>query len=259
MSVISWFIGRLNQRRKKKRTLEYSKHLTQARIDELQKLIGVQLKDKSLYIQALIHRSFLEQNDEFEISNERLEFLGDAVLNLVVAQFLYDTFPDQDEGFLTKTRARIVNRLSLAEAAEEMNLGKYLLISRNLQNTFANGSKTVLSDALEAVIGAVYMDAGLKDANNFILNHIVEPIISDGDYLIDENFKSQLLEYAQANRMENPSYEVIKEEGPQHARVFTVKVKIGDTGYGKGVGKNKKSAEQNAAKNALKKLGNTTE
>ncbi len=254
MSFFSWINGWLKNRSNIRRKENFSKLLTSEKINELQQLIGFTLKDKSHYVQALIHRSYLEQHEEFEISNERLEFLGDAVLNLVVAQYFYDNFPDEDEGFLTKTRARIVNRLSLAEAAEEMNLAKYLLISKNLQNTFANGSKTVLSDALEAVIGAIYLDAGLTGAKNFIVNRIVDPIAKDGDYLIDENFKSQLLEYAQANKMENPSYDVIKEEGPQHDRIFTVKVRIGKRDFGRGKGKNKKSAEQKAAKDALKKL-----
>lgn len=256
MSFISRIKVLLKKRSKKKRAEEFSKLLTTEKIEELEELIGFPLKDKSHYVQALIHRSYLEQHEEFDNSNERLEFLGDAVLNLVVAQYLYDNFPDEDEGFLTKTRARIVNRLALADAAEQINLQKYLLISRNLQNSFANGSKTVLSDALEAVIGAIYLDVGITEAKNFIINKIVDPIVKEGDYLVDENFKSQLLEFAQANRMDNPSYEVIKEEGPQHARIFTVKVKIGNKDFGKGTGKNKKSAEQIAAKNALQRLDN---
>ena len=182
--------------------------------------------------------------------------MGDSVLSLVVAEYLFDAFSDKDEGFLTKVRAKIVNRLALADAAEKINLVEFLLVSKNISNTFANGSKTILSDALEALIGAVYLDNGLDSAKTFIQKILIQPNLKEGLYLIDENYKSQLLEFAQANKMENPSYVVIKEEGPQHNRIFTVKVVIGDSDYGFGKGKNKKSAEQKAAQAALEKLNN---
>jgi ribonuclease III len=164
-------------------------------------------------------------------------------------------FPNKDEGFLTKVRAKLVNRIALADAAEDIDLGDFLLVSKNLSNNFTNGSKTVISDAFEALIGAIYLDNGLTSAKEFIQKVLIEPNSKEGIYLIDENFKSQLLEYAQANKMDNPTYSVIKEEGPQHNRLFTIRVMIGGEEFGIGKGKNKKSAEQMAAQAALLKVG----
>lgn len=201
-----------------------------------------------------MHRSFLEELEDYDTSNERLEFLGDSVLSLVVAEYLFQKFPDKDEGFLTKIRARLVNRIALSDAAEEIGLAKFILIDHNLSNTFTRASKTVLSDGLEAVIGAIYLDKGLKVSKEFIYRILIEPMTKEDDYLIDENYKSQLLEYTQANKIEIPIYEVIKQEGPQHDRTFTVKVTAGKSYEGIGIGKNKKTAEQNAAKAALEKI-----
>jgi ribonuclease III len=252
--LFSWFTKRFAQRKSRKKSKKFLRLLPHEKFKELQDLIGYPLKNKSYYIEALIHRSFLEDNEQFGTSNERLEFLGDSVLNLVAAQFLFENFPDEDEGFLTKIRSRMVNRTALSEAAEQIRLSRYLLISKNLQSSFVNGSKTILADALEALIGAVYFDMGLDPAKDFINRVIINPLIKEGDYLVDENYKSQLLEYAQANHLDNPNYEVIKAEGPQHARIFTVRVSIGNEVYGEGRGKNKKTAEQNAANAALNKL-----
>ncbi|MDR3626040.1 MAG: ribonuclease III [Ignavibacteriaceae bacterium] len=252
--VLSWILEKLKQREERNKSKAISRILTPQKFAELEKIIGFSIKNRSYFVQALMHRSFLENNSGYAVSNERMEFLGDSVLNLTVAEYLFDEFPDKDEGFLTKVRAKLVNRIALAEAAERINLADFLLISKNLSNNFQNGSRTVLADALEAVIGACYLDNGLKAAQAFIERILVDPNIKDGVYLIDENFKSQLLEYAQANHMENPIYTVIKEEGPQHNRIFTVDVLIGTVEYGVGKGKNKKSAEQSAAQAALEKI-----
>lgn len=201
-----------------------------------------------------MHRSFLEELSAEDISNERMEFLGDSVLSLVVAEYLFETFPDEDEGFLTKTRAKLVNRFALSDAAETVGLEKFILINQNLSNSFSKASKTVLSDAFEAIIGAIYLDNDLNIARKFIHNVLIDPLIKDGEYLKDENYKSQLLEYAQANKLETPNYVVVKEEGPQHDRIFTIKVTVGKEISGMGTGKNKKSAEQNAAKRALAQI-----
>jgi ribonuclease III len=225
--------------------------LTPQKFSDLEHIIRVPIINKSFYVQALMHRSFLEELEEENISNERMEFLGDSVLSLVVAEYLFQNFPDEDEGFLTKVRAKLVNRIALSDAAEEIGLEKFILINQNLTNTFARASKTVLSDAFEALIGAIYLDHGLEISKTFISNYLIYPVIKDGDYLKDENYKSQLLEYAQANKLDNPNYIVIKEDGPQHDRIFTVQVNIGENFQGTGQGKNKKTAEQNAAKSAL--------
>ena len=233
---------------------QVKKILTPHKFTELEEIIGYPIKDKSHYIQALMHRSFLEELEDDDISNERLEFLGDSVLSLIVAEYLFENFPKENEGFLTKIRARLVNRFALSDAAEDIGLANFILINQNLTNTFSRASKTVLSDAFEAIIGAIYLDHGLEISKKFIHRVLINPIIKDGVYLVDENYKSQLLEYAQANKIEAPNYIVIKEEGPQHDRIFTVKVNIGENYFGIGTGKNKKTAEQNAARATLEKL-----
>lgn len=252
--LLSWILEKLKQREVKKKSELISQVFSLKKLAELERAIGVPIKNKAYYIQALTHRSFLEQNNDNDTSNERLEFLGDSVLGLSVAEYLFDEFPEKDEGFLTKVRAKLVNKMVLAEAAENIKLVNYILISNNVKNTFMPGAKTILSDAFEALIGAIYLDNGLESARNFIIRILIEPNSKAGLYLIDENFKSQLLEYAQANRLENPSYIVISEEGPQHNRTFTIKVMIGDIEYGTGRGKNKKTAEQAAANSALMKI-----
>ncbi len=252
--LLSWILEKLKQREVKKKSELISQVFSLKKLAELEKIIGCSINNKSYYIQALTHRSFLEQNDFYDVSNERLEFLGDSVLSLAVAEYLFEEFPIRDEGFLTKVRAKLVNKMTLADAAEKIKLVRFILISNNVKNTFMPGSKTILSDAFEALIGAVYLDNGLDASKEFINRVLIEPNVKEGLYLIDENFKSQLLEYAQANRLENPSYIVVSEEGPQHNRTFTIKVMIGDVEFGFGKGKNKKSAEQNAAHSALIKI-----
>lgn len=233
---------------------QYSVSLSHKKFLNLEKLIGVPIMNKSYYIQALIHRSFLEEKSEYIISNERLEFLGDSVLNLVVAEFLFKNYPDEEEGFLTKVRAKMVNRNTLSIIADNIDLDEFILLSSNVPKTVFSNSKNILSDALEALIGALYLDNGIDACRNFIRKSIVDPILKEGDHLVDENYKSQLLEYAQANRLNIPLYHIISEVGPHHDRTFTVEVSIGSDKLGTGVGKSKKTAEQNAAQSALKKL-----
>lgn len=254
VSILNWLYRKLKQREKNRQSRLIAKFLSPDKITELENILGFQIRNKSHYIRALMHRSFLEHLESDDDSNERLEFLGDSVLSLVVAEYLFNNFPDQDEGFLTKVRAKIVNRVALSDSAETLGLHKYILVSRNLSNKFTVASKTVLSDALEALIGAIYLDHGLPECNKFIKRILIEPNIKEGEYLIDENFKSQLLEYAQGTKHDIPSYSVIAEEGPQHERIFTIEVTIGNKIKGIGKGRNKKSAEQEAAKDALSKI-----
>ena len=254
LNLLSWLYKKLKQREKQRHSILISKFLSASKLSELEEILGFQIKNKSYYIQALMHRSFLEHLDADDDSNERLEFLGDSVLSLVVAEYLFENFPDEDEGFLTKVRAKLVNRIALSDSAESMGLQKFILVSQNLSSKFTAASKTVLSDALEALIGAIYLDHGLQTCKEFVQRILIEPNIREGEYLIDENYKSQLLEYAQANKFDVPSYLVINEEGLQHERVFTIKVTVGNKISGVGKGRNKKSAEQNAAKAALSKI-----
>jgi len=248
-------LSRLVKKFKRKKSEKIlSSFLSEEKISELESKLGCRITNKNLFIQALVHRSYLEESKESIISNERLEFLGDAVLNLLVADYLYTHFPENDEGFLTKVRARIVNRRVLADAAEALSLVDFIIVGKNLFQSFKNGSRSVLSDAFEAIIGAIYLDSGIEETTKFVNRILIKPITKKDDFLRDENYKSQLLEYAQSKRMENPTYNIVSEEGPQHNRIFTIKVLIGNVEYGTGRGRNKKSAEQDAAKAAMIRL-----
>ena len=250
--------SRLFKRIKNKSTPVIEDHIkekfTPEKLRGLEKIIGEPIIDKSHFLQALVHRSFLEQNDDFDASNERLEFLGDAILNLIVADYLFNKFPYEEEGFLTKVRAKIVNRSTLGEVGEKLNLGSFIIVGRNLSESLVSNSKSIVSDAVEALIGAIYLDSGMEACTRFVNKSLVEPIVKAGEYLVDENYKSQLLEYAQGRKLKVPTYRVVKEDGPQHDRIFTVEVLIGSKRVGMGKGKNKKNSEQNAAKSALKEI-----
>ena len=226
----------------------------QETFNKLEKIIGASLLDKNIYVEALIHRSFLEENEQISLSNERLEFLGDSVLNLVIGEYLFNKFPQEEEGFLTKVRAKMVNRNALSLVAENLNLGELLIISSSVPKSITHNSKSMLSDALEALIGAIYLDKGIDTCKKFIQTNILEPALKNGDHLIDENYKSQLLEYAQANKLAIPVYQIVSEEGPHHDKTFIAEVIIGEKVLGEGKGKSKKEAEQNAAQVALKKV-----
>ena len=220
----------------------------------LEKILGTALSNRNIYLEAFIHRSFLEENEQFYFSNERLEYLGDSVLNLVIGEFLFNKFPKEEEGFLTKVRAKMVNRNALSSVAENINLGDFIILGSNIPKSITQNSKSILSDTLEALIGALYIDKGIETCRSFILGKIVEPMLKEGEHLIDENFKSQLLEYAQANKLSNPVYQITNEEGPHHDKTFTVEVLIAEKVLGRGKGKSKKEAEQFAARKALEKL-----
>jgi len=226
----------------------------QEKFTKLEKIIGASIFDKNIYVEALIHRSFLEENEQFNLSNERLEFLGDSVLNLVIGEYLFNKFPQEEEGFLTKVRAKMVNRNALSLVAENLNLGELLIISSSVPKSITHNSKSMLSDALEALIGAIYLDKGIDTCKKFIQTNILEPALKNGDHLIDENYKSQLLEYAQANKLAIPVYQIVSEEGPHHDKTFIAEVIIGEKVLGEGKGKSKKEAEQNAAQVALKRV-----
>lgn len=225
------------------------------KLGRLEKLLGFRIKDPTFYVKAITHRSYAEFTDYNLRSNERLEFLGDSVLGLVIGEYVFKDFPNKDEGFLTKTRSALVNRVALAHAAERINLIDYMLVSSNFLTMNEKGSHSIISNALEALVGAIYLDKGLLVARKFVESTIVEPGIKEGILLVDRNFKSQLLEFTQAHKLENPSYKILQEEGPNHNKIFTVEVFIDTISYGIGQGKNKKSAEQNAAQDALMKIG----
>lgn len=208
-----------------------------------------------LYEQALLHRSVLrgEPNSHL-LSNERLEFLGDAVLGFVTAEHLFNEFPEHDEGFLTRLRAKIVNGQALASFATQLGLGSVILLSDNMDQSGGRENPTILADAFEAVIGALYLDLGEEAARTFIQEKILEEIdLLDLAHQRD-NYKSLLLEHVQSLGWPQPRYRVTHEEGPSHEKTFTVEVILNDKSYGQGQARSKKKAEQAAAGEAIDRL-----
>ncbi len=231
--------------------IDSKKVLSKKSIQLIEDLIDHRIRHQDIFIEALTHRSVLD-NKKFKKSNERLEFLGDAVLGMVTGEFLFNTFPNTNEGALTKMRANLVNKQSLYRVGQRIQLFDLLFISPELIASESFGMKTVLADGVEAFIGAMYIDGGMEVAEQFIRKYILEPSLSEGAHLQDDNFKSQLLELLQGMKIEMPRYAVIEESGPEHDRVFTVAVMVNQRIIGEGRGKSKKAAEQDAAKNALK-------
>jgi len=207
-----------------------------------------------LFLQALLHRSYLQFLEEQWNSNERLEFLGDAILNFIVAEHLFVTYPEMEEGELTKLRSRLVNRKILAQRAKDLHLSDYLLLSSSAAQSIDSGSESIIADAIESVIGALYLDGGLEASREFIYATLLKNTEVFNSAMADDNYKSTLLEYAQARSLGIPRYSVIREEGPEHERRFTIEVSIGSQSYGSGFGKSKKEAEQAAAAQALEYL-----
>jgi ribonuclease-3 len=222
---------------------------------ELEKVLNYSIRNKYFFTEALSHRSYLQVSGKEDLpTNERLEFLGDSVLNLVVGEYLFNKHPEAEEGELTKIRSRLVNRNALSILAKEIDLPKFLLLSPSALQVSVRGMETILSDAFEAVIAAIYLDGGFDKAEIFIHNCLMRSLEKNLIKLDDENFKSQLLEQSQSVGLGNPRYVTITESGPDHDRLFTVEVFIGKHSYGSGSGKNKKAAEQDAAANALQNL-----
>jgi len=221
----------------------------------LQQILGVSFKDPSLLEQALVHSSYVNENPGSALtSNERLEFLGDAVLGLVIAEKLYHDLPSFTEGEMTKLRATLVCRDTLAQAARAIGLGDYLYLGKGEEASSGRHKPVNLAGALEAVIAAIYLDQGAATAKDFILrlfNKELQKVVSQG---AEVNYKSQLQELIQAREQQTPAYHVIEATGPDHDRRFTVEVRVGDTVLGRGSGRSKKEAETEAARSALERL-----
>ena len=226
------------------------------KLENLERIIGYRFSDRALLSQALKHRSYVYASDGDGIeSNERLEFLGDAVLDLVVTEYLYRSFRMKREGELTQVKSLIVSKPVLAEKGREMGLGRYMLLSREEEQSGGRDRTSIIGDAFEAVLGAIYLDGGFDASRDFVARSLlcdIEKISANGDYL---NFKSVLLEYVQSEGRGHPRYFVHSEEGPDHEKVFTVEVAIGGEILGQGKGRSKKEAQQMAAKEALRGLG----
>lgn len=223
--------------------------------NQLESALRYTIRNKDYFVSALVHRSFIPvAHFNGLASNERLEFLGDSILNFVVAEYLYTNNPEKEEGELTILRARLVNRKALAYCAKEINLRQFLLMHTNSAGVQEKGFDTILSDAYEAIIAAIYLDGGFVEAKKFILEQLTSALNNDYLTTSDHNYKSELLELSQARGSGIPRYQTTKEEGPDHDRTFTVQVMLGAEIFGIGVGKNKKEAEQAAAEEAVNKI-----
>lgn len=224
-------------------------------VTQFESQTGIAFKDKNLLTQAFVHRSYLNENPSFHLNhNERLEFLGDAVLELVVTDYLYAHYPNP-EGELTAWRAALVNAKMLAKIAERISLGDFLLLSRGEAKDKGKARQVILANALEALIGAMYLDGGYAMASYFIHAHIIPElplIIEQKEY---KDAKSTFQEIAQDRRGITPRYGVLKEWGLDHAKSFKIGVFLNEELAGEGSGVSKQDAQQEAAKDALKKLG----
>ena len=207
-------------------------------------------RDEKLFARALIHPSYAQEN-KTQYNNQRLEFLGDAVLNFIAAEYLYKQYPDKAEGDLTKIRALVVCENALVDIACRIKLGSYILLGRGEDKSGGRQRKSILADTVEAIIGAIYLDQGLEQARDFILKHLEESIQTTADGEV-RDFKSRLQEIVQARCSHNVHYETIEERGPLHAKVFEVGVFYDHHLLAEGKGKSKKEAEQNAAERVLR-------
>ena len=221
--------------------------------DELaEKKLGLKFKDSSLLHKARVHRSFLNENPSEPESNERLEFLGDAILEFVVSSYLYKKFPKENEGHLTTLRAKLVDTTSLAQTAKALGLGEFIYLSRGEARGSGSSNSGLLADTVEAVIGALYLDQGLPGVSSFIENNILKKI----PQIVKKSLKdpkSLLQEYVQAAGYSTPSYKVISETGPDHLKSFTVEVLVDKKPFARGSGSSKQTATQVAATTALEK------
>jgi ribonuclease III len=215
---------------------------------------GYRIRNIEFFHQAVVHRSFLQlcPPGRFQ-SNERMEFLGDSVLNLIVAEYLYLTFPNAEEGQLSKVRSRLVSRTALGECARRLHLEDFLMLSPSAHQSIKDGSESIIVDAVESFVAAIYLDAGYLAAKAFVTEHLLNAF-GTTRMAQDENYKSRLLEYTQARGLGGPKYVTVDESGPDHSPVFTVEVQVGGVPLGVGKGSNKKAAEQHAASFALSHL-----
>ncbi|MCP4633647.1 MAG: ribonuclease III [candidate division Zixibacteria bacterium] len=224
-------------------------------ISELESKFGYTFRNKNILTVALCHRSIQNSTkSDGPVSNERLEFLGDSVLGMVISEYLYSKYPDFREGKLTKLKGSLVSEAVLFKVAKSIDFGKHLLMSKDEHKSGGRNRKTILADGYEAVLGAIYLDGGLEPAINAIKKHILEKhktIISGDEHA---NYKGKLLEYMQGQGWGVPRYEVVDESGPEHKKSFKVVAKIRGKRMGYGIGDTKKEAERRAAKVAFDKL-----
>ena len=213
--------------------------------------LNYEFKDISLISTALTHSSFANEAKVKVPFNERLEFLGDSVLGLTISDYLYRTYPELPEGVLTKLRAGVVSEVSLAQIARALDLGKFIRLGKGEENTGGSDRASILADAMESVIGAIYLDDGLDTAKAFVLRLLIPSINILAAGKGPKDYKTDLQELLQSKSALDITYQIIDEIGPDHDKVFTAQVSHGNTAIGQGQGKSKKEAEQQAAQDAL--------
>jgi ribonuclease III len=223
--------------------------------EELQIKTGFTFKDQELLHHAFYHRSYLNEARHIKESNERLEFLGDAILSFLTSEYLYATYPDFPEGTLTNIRSGLVKTKSLADLALTLGLGDLLFLSHGEEDSGGRTNPSLLADSFEAFLGAMYLDSGIEPARKFLSTYLFPnaQVIVDTKSYID--FKSLFQEIIQQDSRISPTYKVAKSEGPDHAKTFWIEVMVGEKVLGMGSGKSKQEGEQAAAANALEKLG----
>ena len=226
-----------------------------AELQKLQETLNYEFGDISLLNTALTHTSYVKGENRHSGHNERLEFLGDAVLELIVSEYLFINNPGMNEGLMTRIRSRAVYENALFDAAKSLGLGNYLLLSHGEEHTGGRDKPSILSDALEAVIGAMYLDGGIEPVKRFILSFAVNFINDAVKTVSVKDNKTLLQEYIQQNHTGSLEYEVISVSGPDHRRIFTIEAVINGKPYGRGCGNSKQEAGQNAAHATLVMLG----
>lgn len=222
-------------------------------LSRISNTIGISLENKDLYREAFTHKSFANEHKNIT-DNERLEFLGDAVLELIVTEFLFEKFPNEPEGKMTKLRSALVSGASLALVAKKLNLGEFLFLSKGEEVSGGRKKNPILANLMEALIGALYLDLGMEKVHEFIHTHLLPrlPEILEKD--LHKDPKSAYQEWSQEKHDITPEYKVISEEGPDHKKIFTVAVFLGKKKMAEGKGSSKQKAEVDAAQNALKKI-----
>lgn len=222
----------------------------------LEKKLGLYFNDKNLLAQAFTHRSYLNENPKLDLShNERLEFLGDAVLELAITEHLYKKYPDKAEGEMTNWRAALVNAKMLAILAEELDFNDFMLLSRGEEKELGKARQYILANAFEAFVGALHLDLGYEAADKFIEKHLLSKLPEIIKKKLYKDAKSHFQEEAQDKESITPAYRVLKEYGPDHKKKFTVGVFLGDEIIAEGEGYSKQEAEEEAAKEGLRVKG----
>lgn len=230
------------------------------RLEMLQQLMDYKFKERSYLVRALTHSSFSNENKKEKLkNNERLEFLGDSVLGLIISEYLFSHYANLEEGQLTKIRAKIVCEASLGSASKALRLGEFMMFGRGEELTGGRERTSILSDAFEALIAAIFLDGGMEQARAFVLRRL-DAVIKDaveGKLFVD--YKTRLQEVIQIQKGNRIKYEIVREEGPDHSKIFYTEVRLNDVTIGVGSGHSKKESEQEAAKHGLKRLMNNAE